>query len=149
MQTGLAFLPLTLPFVLNPPLTARLMARYGPRPPILAGLGLLTAGGLVLGAGPAPYAWLALGLLLSGLGVSLVLPALATAVISAAPRGSAGAAGGVLNATRQAGAGLGVALMGAVGGASALWVSAAVCAAGAVWFAASTRRRVSLAVPAA
>lgn len=152
--TGLAFLPLTLPFVVNPPVTARIMARLGPRPPILAGLALLAAGGAELGlatwAGTG-YGWLAPGLLLTGLGVSLVLPALTTAILTAAPRGSAGAAGGLLNAVRQGGATVGVAIMGAVassgsvagtiGSGYALLIPALVCAAAGVWFANPAQRR--------
>ncbi|MEV0201059.1 MFS transporter, partial [Nonomuraea sp. NPDC050691] len=61
VASGLAFLPLTLPFVVNPPLTGRIVARVGPRPPILAGLALLAAGGgglaWAVGAG-ASYGWL-------------------------------------------------------------------------------------------
>ncbi|MCW2918877.1 MAG: putative family transrane transporter [Actinomycetia bacterium] len=141
IETGLAFLPLTLPFAVNPLVTGRIVARVGARPPVLTGLGLLTAGGGVLGYGAlnqSPYAVLAIGLVLSGYGVSLALPALATTVLAAAPEGMAGAAGGLFNATRQVGATLGVALMGAFvgsdtnsgqGAAYALFLSAAVCAA--------------------
>lgn len=149
--TGLAFLPLTLPFVLNPPLTGRLVARFGPRPPILVGTALLAAGGAALAGGAsahAPYAWLGFGLLLTGIGISFVLPALVAAVIDAAPEGTAGAAGGLLNATRQVGATLGVAIMGAplgagaaaAGSAYALLLSALVCAAAGSWFAHATKR---------
>ena len=138
LQTGLAFLPLTLPFVLNPPVTGRLVARFGPRPPVLAGLALLTAGGATLGSVAwtgAGYGWLALGLLLTGFGVSFVLPAAVSAIIAAAPDGTAGAAGGLLNAVRQTGATLGVAVMGAVSINHALFLAAAVCAAAGGWFA--------------
>ncbi|MEU6038208.1 MFS transporter [Actinomadura sp. NPDC047616] len=140
--SGLAFLPLTLPFALVPPVTGRIVARVGPRPPILAGLTSLAAGCAVLGwaarAG-AGYPWLASGLLLAGFGVSFVLPALVSAVIAAAPQGTAGAAGGLLNAVRQMGATLGVAAMGACVGPDAettwaLLLAAAVCAAAAVAF---------------
>lgn len=149
--TGLAFLPLTVPFMLNPPVTGRITARFGPRPPILAGLALLTAGGSELGwaawAG-AGYGWLAVGLFLSGYGVSLVLPAVTAAILSAAPEGTAGAAGGLLNAARQAGATLGVAAMGALAGAGtatgtayALVLSAVVCVGAAAWFGRAGGRR--------
>lgn len=143
--TGLAFLPLTVPFMLNPPVTGRIAARFGPRPPILAGLALLAAGGAELGSAARAgtgYGWLAVGLFLSGYGVSLVLPALTAAILGAAPEGTAGGAGGVLNAARQGGATLGVAAMGALAGtgtatgtAYAMLLSAVVCAAAATWFA--------------
>jgi DHA2 family methylenomycin A resistance protein-like MFS transporter len=150
IAAGLAVLPLTLPFTLNPPLTGRLAARFGPRPPILAGMALLAAGGTGLGCAAwagAGYGWLALGLLLTGYGVSLVLPALVAAILGAAPQGTAGAAGGLLNAVRQAGATLGVAAMGALNGtgtatgpAYALLLSAVVCAGAGTWFALAQAR---------
>jgi DHA2 family methylenomycin A resistance protein-like MFS transporter len=148
--SGLAFLPLTLPFALNPPVTGRMVARFGPRTPILTGMALLIAGGVVLGCAAwagAAYGWLALGLLLSGFGVSFVLPALVAAILSVAPPGAAGAAGGLLNAVRQTGATLGVATMGAfvgrdttTGSAYALFLSASVCVAAGAWFARATHR---------
>jgi DHA2 family methylenomycin A resistance protein-like MFS transporter len=134
LATGLAFLPLTVPFAVNPPVTGRIVARVGPYRPIVAGLGLLAAGGVGLGVAVhagAGYPWLAPGLLVMGLGVSYALPALATAIVNAAPAGTMGAAAGVLNATRQAGATAGVAVMGAVMASSATWsllVAAVVCA---------------------
>lgn len=134
LETGLAFLPLTVPFAANPPLTGRIVARSGPRTPILTGLALLTAGGAVLAAAvlaEAPYLWLAAGLLLTGFGISFVLPALVAAVIAAAPPGTAGSVGGLLNAVRQVGATLGVALMGAATHAGTGWslaLSGGLCA---------------------
>ncbi|MBW8481123.1 MFS transporter [Actinomadura parmotrematis] len=143
LETGLAFLPLTVPFVANPPVTGRIVARYGPRGPILAGLALLAAGGAALAAAAfagAGYPWLAAGLLACGFGVSSALPALVAAIVGAAPDGTAGAVGGLLNAVRQTGATVGVALMGAAATAGAGWamlVSAAACAAAGAAFAAA------------
>ncbi|MER5321733.1 MFS transporter [Streptosporangium roseum] len=134
LRTGLAFLPLTVPFAANPPFTGRIVARVGPRRPILAGLALLAAGGAVL-AGVVftggSYPWLAVGLLMTGFGVSYALPALVAALVGVAPAGTAGAVGGLLNAVRQIGATLGVVVMGAAVAAGTGWallLSAAVCA---------------------
>jgi MFS transporter, DHA2 family, methylenomycin A resistance protein len=150
LGTGLMFLPLTLPFVLNPPVTGRIVTRLGPRPPILAGMALLTTGGVTLGCAAVAgsgFGWVALGLLLTGFGVSFVLPALVSAVISATPHGTAGAAGGLLNAVRQVGATLGVTTMGAfvgigtvTGSAYALLLAALVAATAGAWFALATPR---------
>ncbi|WP_328460855.1 MFS transporter [Streptomyces sp. NBC_00448] len=116
VAAGVAFLPLTLPTAVNPLLvTGRLVARFGPRGPVLGGLALLAAaGGVMAGAASsgAPYPVLAVGLCAAGCGVSLALPALTTAVITLAPAGAAGAAGGLLNAVRQLGATFGVAVLG-------------------------------------
>ncbi|GHF05961.1 MFS transporter [Amycolatopsis deserti] len=135
VETGLAFLPLTLPTAFNPLLTSRIVAARGPRLPVVAGLTLLTAGAAVLAATVhAPYPLLACGLLLLGFGVSLALPALVTGVVTAAPEGYAGTAGGLLNAVRQVGATVGVAAMGAVVATGAFgWaflLAAAVAASG-------------------
>jgi DHA2 family methylenomycin A resistance protein-like MFS transporter len=133
LATGLAFLPLTIPFAVVPPFAGKIVARVGPRRPILTGLSLLSSGGAVLALAifvSAAYPLLALGLLLSGFGVAFALPALVAAIVNAAPPGTAGAVGGMLNAVRQVGATLGVAVMGAfvTGGIGwALLISAGVC----------------------
>lgn len=146
LQTGLAFLPLTIPFAANPPFTGKIVARLGPRRPILAGLALLAAGGAVLAGAvfaDGGYLWLAGGLSMTGFGVSYALPALVAALVSVAPVGTAGAVSGLLNAVRQVGATLGVAVMGAAVAAGIGWallMSAAVCA--IAWFVFAFARRV-------
>jgi MFS transporter, DHA2 family, methylenomycin A resistance protein len=62
----------------------------------------------------APYAVLILPMAASGLGISFSMVAATTAVVEAAPPGQAGIASGVLNAARQVGSALGVALLGAL-----------------------------------
>nr|WP_237419027.1 MFS transporter [Kitasatospora sp. SID7827] len=142
---GAAFLPMTVsPACVPLLLTGRLVARVGPWRPVAAGLVLLAAGcagaGAALGRG-APYGVLAVALGAVGLGVALSLPALVAGVVGAAPAGTAGSASGLLNAARQVGASLGVAVAGALvggaaggaapgraGSAGALLVAAAVCA---------------------
>jgi DHA2 family methylenomycin A resistance protein-like MFS transporter len=106
LEAGLAFLPLTVPMTFNALLTGRLVARYGPGLSILVGLALLSAG---LVAAPS-----AIGMIMVGFGLSCCLPALVVDVVSMAPAGTAGTAGGLLNAVRQVGAVLGVAVMGVV-----------------------------------
>ncbi|RMI31933.1 MFS transporter [Nocardia stercoris] len=133
LQTGLAFLPLTVPFAVIPPFVGKVAARLGARLLILAGLSLLTVGGALLALAifaSAGYPVLALGLLLSGFGVSFALPSLVASIVNAAPLGTAGAVGGLLNAVRQVGATLGVAIMGAfvtTGIGWALLLSAVTC----------------------
>ncbi|MBV6696036.1 MFS transporter [Kitasatospora aureofaciens] len=140
-MAGVAFLPMTLPPGFNPLLTGRIVAKVGPWKPVLGGLALLAAGSVVFSAAVlngTPYPVLAVGLLLCGFGVSFALPALVTAVVTTAPEGAAGAASGLLNAVRQVGATLGVAVMGAfVGGedaplAAAMLLPAGACALAAV-----------------
>jgi hypothetical protein len=59
------------------------------------------------------YAGLTAGLVCTGFGGSFALPALVGMVVGAAPAGTTGAAGGLLNAGRQIGATVGVAATGA------------------------------------
>jgi DHA2 family methylenomycin A resistance protein-like MFS transporter len=141
LQAGLAFLPLTLPTAAGPVFTARLVAARGPRLPVLVGLVLLTAGPALLGAWPAaPYPVLAAGLLLIGTGVCLTLPALVTVVVAAAPPGTAGTASGLLNAVRQTGATVGVAVMGALAVAPAFACAALAAGAATLLWVVSRRR---------
>ncbi|MFC8731769.1 MFS transporter [Luteimicrobium sp. NPDC057192] len=140
LETGLAFLPMTVPFAVNPLLTGRLVVRHGPWPPLLLGMGLLVAGGLALAAAvqdegldrSGGFAVLlgALGAL--GFGTSFALPSLVALVIGLAPPGAAGRASGLFSATRQLGASVGVALAGAFvvdAPARGLVLLAALCAA--------------------
>ncbi|MFH8727932.1 MFS transporter [Streptomyces termitum] len=121
--TGLAFLPLTLPTAFNPVLTGRLVARVGARGPALAGFLMMGAGTLVPAVTTSPVPTGA-GLALLGFGVSFALPPLMTAVLGAAPAHRTGTASGALNASRQTGATLGVAVLGALPTPTALLTAA-------------------------
>ena len=123
--TGLAFLPLTIPTAFNPIFTGRLVARIGSRVPAVSGFLLMSSGALLQAFFPA-LSVVALAML--GFGVSLAIPSLLTAVVGSAPRELAGIAGGALNASRQTGAVLGVAVLGAL--LSATSTTTALAAAG-------------------
>jgi DHA2 family methylenomycin A resistance protein-like MFS transporter len=132
--TGLAFLPLTIPTAFNPIFTGRLVARIGPRVPAISGF-VLMASGVFLQA----FTSLSVpALALLGFGVSLAIPSLLTAVVGSAPPELAGTAGGALNAARQTGAVLGVAVLGALlnttSATTALVVAGAVLCTGAFLF---------------
>jgi MFS transporter, DHA2 family, methylenomycin A resistance protein len=82
---------------------------------MIAGLALAAAGAALLatvGAGTSP-ALIGAGSVLLGL-VSLAMPAMTAAVVGAAGPGHAGVASGMLNAARQSGGALGVALLGSL-----------------------------------
>jgi DHA2 family methylenomycin A resistance protein-like MFS transporter len=134
-MTGLAFLPLTIPTAFNPIFTGRLVARVGPRIPAVTGFLLMSAGTL-LQACTTSAALSVVALALLGFGVSLAIPALLTLVVTAVPPDLTGVAGGALNASRQAGAALGVVVLGALLTATttsiALVVAAGVLLAGAL-----------------
>ncbi len=88
----------------------------GPRPTML--IGLLVGGAGLLGlivAGPhTPYVWLVGPLVAAGFGMSFTMPAATTAVVEGAPADRAGLAAGAINAARQVGGVIGVALLGAL-----------------------------------
>ncbi|MBL0888587.1 MFS transporter [Myceligenerans sp. I2] len=114
---GISLLPMTVLVALNPLATGRIVARFGPLVPIRRGLLAFAAGLLVTAAalaGVAQPVLLPLGLLCCGLGVSWTLPPLVGYAVSQVDGTVAGAAGGILNAARQAGATCGVAVAGAV-----------------------------------
>ncbi|WP_336772843.1 MFS transporter [Paenibacillus sp. MMO-58] len=113
---GLSLLPMMLPLAFNPILTGRIVSRMGARKPMAAGFGFGAAGTLILAwiHSGTSYAWSFIGLLLIGFGVSLVIPSLMAAVMSSVAREQTGAVSGAINASRQLGSVLGVALLGAV-----------------------------------
>ncbi len=117
--TGVAFLPLTVPMVLNPPLAGRLVARIGPARPVLGGLLLVTTATTSLALLPSgtAFVWIAAALAVLGLGVSFTLPSLTAAAVMAAPADAIGAASGLFSVARQVGATIGVAAVtAAIGG---------------------------------
>ncbi|WP_206313650.1 MFS transporter [Streptomyces coryli] len=134
-QAGLAFLPLTLPMCVLPLLTGRLVARTGTRPAMLAGLTAVAAsGGLLAFAGhDAPLGLIAAVQLVLAVGATLSIPAATAELSSSAPAELAATGQGALNAARQAGAALGVAVLGTCGDlGTAGWVVLAGGAAGLV-----------------
>jgi DHA2 family methylenomycin A resistance protein-like MFS transporter len=72
-----------------------------------AGFAGLTAAGRV-----TPYVTLVPALIAAGFGMAFTMPAATAATIESAPAEHAGIASGVLNAARQAGGAIGVALLG-------------------------------------
>jgi MFS transporter, DHA2 family, methylenomycin A resistance protein len=122
LTAGLATLPQGAFVSLGSMASGRMTAREGsPRPTILIGLtiGALGLAGLALTPADAPYPLLVLPLMASGLGMSLTMPAATSAAVDAAPDGRAGIAAGVINAARQVGGAIGVALLGSLAAAGA------------------------------
>ncbi len=115
-SAGLALLPMMIPMAINPIFTGRIVGRTGPRIPMTAGF-LLGAMGMLLLIGKdgnTDYTLTMIGLFLLGIGISFTIPALMAAVISSVPTDQVGAISGALNSSRQLGATLGVAILGAI-----------------------------------
>jgi DHA2 family methylenomycin A resistance protein-like MFS transporter len=116
LGTGLALLPEAALLMVASAASGRLIARTGPRFPMLAGL--LTGGagliGLVAAGTHTPYLVLVLPMIAAGSGMALTMPAATSAVMESAPADRGGIASGVINAARQAGGVLGVAILGSL-----------------------------------
>lgn len=116
LRTGLALLPEAALLTIASAVSGRLMARTGPRIPMLTGLLLGGAGllGLVAAGTDTPYLVLVLPMIAAGSGMALTMPAATSAVMESAPADRGGIASGVINAARQAGGVLGVAVLGSL-----------------------------------
>ena len=153
LATGLAMLPEGLFVSVASAFAGRLTARVGPRVPMLIGLttGGLGLVGLVVAGPDTPYPVLIAPLAAAGFGIAVTMPAATAAIIEAAPAHHAGIAAGVLNASRQAGGTLGVAVLGTlIAGASFIGgLQAAMAVAGGAFFAAAAVVAVAVRRPRA
>ncbi|OXI95695.1 MFS transporter [Burkholderia sp. AU33803] len=118
LQAGLAFLPLTGGFLLSNLASGRVVARHGPRAPMLAGalVAALGYGSLHFVDASTPLAVLLVPFLLIPTGMGFAVPAMTTAVLASVAPERAGIASAVLNTARQAGGAMGVAAFGALAG---------------------------------
>ncbi|AYQ42829.1 MFS transporter [Burkholderia aenigmatica] len=118
LQAGLAFLPLTGGFLLSNLASGRVVARHGPRAPMLAGalVAALGYGSLHFIDASTPLAVLLVPFLLIPTGMGFAVPAMTTAVLASVAPERAGIASAVLNTARQAGGAVGVAAFGALAG---------------------------------
>jgi EmrB/QacA subfamily drug resistance transporter len=116
--TGLAFLPTPLVIGLMSLVVApRVTARYGARPVLMAGLGMLAAGLLLLARAPVEprYAVDVLpSLIIMGLGIGVVIPAIIMLAMAGAEPRETGLVSGLTNTAQQAGAALGLAVLAVV-----------------------------------
>ena len=120
LRAGLAFLPLFAGTFFISWGAGRMTARWGPVRPMVIGLAIGLAGLLLLLPADAGVSYWALvpGLVLVSAEVLIPAP-LSVAVIAAAPREQSGVVSGVLNAMRQTGGALGVAILGSLIAANA------------------------------
>ncbi|MFH8572465.1 MFS transporter [Streptomyces sp. NPDC017993] len=114
LAAGAAFLPMTLLTSFMGPVSARMMARFGARVPVIAGQCLIVTGLLLMAAAPAsaPTGLLVALMVPVGAGGALAVTALVALLLESVPAERAGTAGGVLNTSRQLGGALAVAVFG-------------------------------------
>ena len=116
LETGLRVLPVTLALFAVAPISGRLATGDRLRWLLLAGLGLIAAGLLVMRGQTVGESWQGLlpGMTILGVGVGVLSPALASAMVGVLPAERAGLASGVNNTFRQFGISAGLAGLGAV-----------------------------------
>jgi EmrB/QacA subfamily drug resistance transporter len=116
IQTGAAFLPLTVLIVFVAPLAGRFSDKIGSRWLMGSGLVLLSASLLSFSTlGVDSTFWdIVPGLILGGFGMSLAMTPTTAAAMGSVPVDKAGVGSAVLNSMRQVGGSLGIALMGAI-----------------------------------
>jgi EmrB/QacA subfamily drug resistance transporter len=117
-RTGIAFLPMTLAVAtLSLGITARVMARFGPKRPLVGGL-LLAMSSLLLLATAGPHAGyfptVFFAFLLLGLGAGSSFMPLLTMAMANVPARDAGLASGVVNVSMQVAGAIGLAVLGTI-----------------------------------
>jgi DHA2 family methylenomycin A resistance protein-like MFS transporter len=116
LQTGIQLLPMMVVIFAGNLASGRITAHFGPRFPLLLGLGsgAVFVGMLTNLTPQTPYWLLASLIAVVNLGISIAIPAMTMAAMQVAGRKHANSAAAALNANRQIGALVGVAIMGAI-----------------------------------
>jgi EmrB/QacA subfamily drug resistance transporter len=121
VETGAAFLPMTILIILIAPLAGKTTDRIGSR--VLMTVGMLCVAGQLLSfsrlSADADFWNLLPGLMVGGVGMALTMTPGAAAATRAVPVDKSGVGSAVLNAFRQVGGTMGIAVMGAIIAAAA------------------------------
>ncbi|HEX3791325.1 MAG TPA: MFS transporter, partial [Pseudonocardiaceae bacterium] len=119
VETGLGFLPHSLTIIAGARLAPRLLPRFGARPVIVAGA-LIGAAGFLWQSGITPDSSYPTGILGPGIlmcaGLGLLMTPVTTTITSGAGPSDAGLVSGLLNAARQVGGSLGLAVLATIAG---------------------------------
>jgi MFS family permease len=118
LSAGLRMLPWTATPMLIAPAAGALADRIGTRPLLVVGLALQAGGlawvGLLASAGSSGYGRYVVPFVIAGVGISMAIPAVPTAALSAVPAADVGRASGVTNTMQRFGGAFGIALVSAV-----------------------------------
>src|SRR4051794_18942937 len=117
IQTGAAYLPLTVAVIISAGISSQLMTRIGTRPLIVGGALIAAAGEYLLSRIPVHGSYvhdLLPGMLIMAFGLAPVFVAVTTAANAGVPRDKAGLAAALLNTAQQVGGALGLAVFSAV-----------------------------------
>ena len=114
IETGATFLPMTVLIILVAPVAGRFSDRIGPRWLMGAGMTLLTTSLLLFATLDESSSFWAIlpGLLVGGVGMGITMAPTTAAAMGSVPIDKAGVGSAVINAMRQVGGSLGIAVMG-------------------------------------
>jgi EmrB/QacA subfamily drug resistance transporter len=145
LHAGLATLPLAVATMVLAPISGRIVGRRGARLPLIGAGIAITAACIALTGIDAktPLIEVLIPYTVFGIGFGLVNAPITNTAVSGMPRAQAGVAAGIASTSRQVGATLGVAIVGALvagavnhgaptysgTGASIVWIALAVCGA--------------------
>jgi EmrB/QacA subfamily drug resistance transporter len=117
IQAGLRTLPTTMMILFVAPIGGRLSGRVGPRWLMTVGMAFASVGlfGLSFVDVDSSYNTIWPFQMLMGAGMALTMPAVSATGMAAVDRTKAGIASGVINASRQVGGALGIAVLGGIG----------------------------------
>ncbi len=133
LESGVRTLPMTVMVMLIAPIAGKLSGRIGPRPLIVGGMLVMAAGlGSLTRLSIDSSYWTVIfpSFIFVGAGVSLSMPTTTGVAMGSVDPTRAGIASGVVNASRQVGGALGVAVLGSIAAtvASAHWADNAPAA---------------------
>ncbi|MEV0479676.1 MFS transporter [Streptomyces sp. NPDC050508] len=116
LQAGLLTMPMAVGTAVASPLSGRLTAARGPRPPLVAAGLLIAAAALTLTTltPTTPWATLLVAYVLLGIGFGLVNAPITSTAVAGMPRAQAGVSAAITTTGRQVGNNLGVAVLGSV-----------------------------------
>jgi Na+/melibiose symporter-like transporter len=116
LQTGVRFIPFSLVMLVIAPNSARIVAKFGTKVTVAAGLTVVTIGLFLLSTMTVdtPYLWIMLRMMCLAGGMALVMAPATESVMSALPLAKAGVGSAVNDTTRQVGGALGVAVIGSL-----------------------------------
>jgi EmrB/QacA subfamily drug resistance transporter len=134
LAAGLDTLPMAAMTLLMPPIAGRIVGHYGARLPlVIGGVGILGGSAMLVHLSVVtPFTWLFCAYVVFGVGSGFVNPPITSAAVSGMPRAQAGVAAAIASTSRQVGATLGVAIVGALAGSK-------ISASSKVAFTAATR----------
>ena len=118
LQAGLYTLPMAALILVIAPISGRIVASRGTRLPLIVGSLAFTASAAILTqlSPTTPYGVLICAYVLFGVGFGLINPPITNTAVAGMPPSQAGVAAAVASTSRQVGATLGVAVLGAVAG---------------------------------